>query len=186
MRSAAWSVAKKEIIARTIFASLMDALWPIALLDISKVVDNPFSVAMNRADKAGLVLADAIINKAQGERPVTLIGYSLGARLIYSCLMNLPGPTPSLWPSGIGCSSWNTCALRCCSLACDEKCGLGPACQRVLGERLHSRPSYIERAAYNTVWPVSRKPKMLKASRTSTSLAWSAVIYDTSTLLASS
>ena len=89
MKSAAWSVAKKEIIARTIFASLMDALWPIALLKISKVVDNPFSVAKNRADKAGLVLADALINKAQGERPVTLIGYSLGARLIYSCLMSL-------------------------------------------------------------------------------------------------
>jgi hypothetical protein len=89
VKSAAWSVAKKEILARTIFASLMDALWPIALLDVSKVVDNPFSVAMNRADKAGLVLADALINKAQGERPVTLIGYSLGARLIYSCLMSL-------------------------------------------------------------------------------------------------
>jgi hypothetical protein len=89
VKSAAWTVAKKEIIARTIFASLMDALWPIALLKVSKVVDNPFSVAMNRADKAGLVLADALINKAQGERPVTLIGYSLGARMIYSCLMSL-------------------------------------------------------------------------------------------------
>lgn len=89
VKSAAWTVAKKEIIARTIFASLMDALWPIALLKVSKIVDNPFSVAKNRADKAGLVLADALINKAQGERPVTLIGYSLGARLIYSCLMSL-------------------------------------------------------------------------------------------------
>jgi hypothetical protein len=89
VKSAAWSVAKKEIIARTIFASLMDALWPIALLKVSKIVDNPFSVAKNRADKAGLILADALINKAQGERPVTLIGYSLGARLIYSCLLSL-------------------------------------------------------------------------------------------------
>jgi hypothetical protein len=89
VKSAAWSVAKKEIIARTIFASLMDALWPIALLRVSKIVDNPFSVAKNRADKAGLILADALINKAQGERPVTLTGYSLGARLIYSCLLNL-------------------------------------------------------------------------------------------------
>ncbi|KAF7952344.1 uncharacterized protein EAE97_001841 [Botrytis byssoidea] len=89
VKSAAWSLAKKEIIARTIFASLMTALWPLGLLKISKVVDNPFSVAKNRADKAGLVLADALINKAQGERPVTLIGYSLGARLIYSCLTSL-------------------------------------------------------------------------------------------------
>lgn len=89
VKSAAWSIAKKEIIARTIFASLMTALWPIGLLKISKVIDNPFSVAKSRADKAGLVLADALINRAQGERPVTLIGYSLGARLIYSCLMSL-------------------------------------------------------------------------------------------------
>lgn len=89
VKSYAWSLAKKEIIARTMFAALMDALWPIALLKVSKVVDNPFSVAKNRADKAGLVLADALINKAQGERPVTLVGYSLGARMIYSCLMSL-------------------------------------------------------------------------------------------------
>jgi len=89
VKSAAWSVAKKEITSRTIFASLMTALWPIALLKVSKIIDNPFSIAKNRADKAGLVLADALINKAQGERPVTLIGYSLGARLIYSFLMSL-------------------------------------------------------------------------------------------------
>ncbi|KAH8811517.1 hypothetical protein F5884DRAFT_782414 [Xylogone sp. PMI_703] len=88
-KSAAWSVAKKQIIKRTIFASLMEALWPLSILKISKIVDNPFSVAKNRADKAGLVLADALINKAQGERPVTLIGYSMGARLIYSCLLSL-------------------------------------------------------------------------------------------------
>lgn len=35
------------------------------------------------------MLADALINRAQGERPVTLLGYSLGARVIYSCLMSL-------------------------------------------------------------------------------------------------
>lgn len=87
--SAVWTVASTEIISRTVFASLMFALWPIGLLKISKIVDNPFTVAKNRADKAGLVLADALINKAQGERPVTLIGYSMGARVIYSCLMSL-------------------------------------------------------------------------------------------------
>lgn len=89
VKSYAWNVAKKELIARTIFASLMDALWPLAVLKVSKVVDNPFSVAKNRADKAGLVLADALLNRAQGERPVCLVGYGLGARVIYSCLMSL-------------------------------------------------------------------------------------------------
>ncbi|KAI9760010.1 MAG: vesicular-fusion protein S17 [Chaenotheca gracillima] len=89
VKSAAWSYAKSEIIKRTIFASLTAALWPIGLLKISRVVDNPFSVARSRSEKAGEVLADALINKAQGERPVTLIGYSLGARVIYSCLTSL-------------------------------------------------------------------------------------------------
>lgn len=44
---------------------------------------------MVRADKAGVMLADVIMNKVQGERGVTLIGYSLGARVIYTCLMTL-------------------------------------------------------------------------------------------------
>lgn len=87
--SAAWGYAKKEIIQRTIFAEMMTAMWPLGLLQVSRVVDNPFSVAKSRSEKAGEVLADALINKAQGERPVTLIGYSLGARVIYSCLMSL-------------------------------------------------------------------------------------------------
>ena len=87
--STAWGYAKSEMIKRTIFAQLMSAMWPMAVLKISRVVDNPFSIARARAEKAGEVLADALINKAQGERPVTLIGYSLGARVIYICLMSL-------------------------------------------------------------------------------------------------
>ena len=87
--SAAWGYAKSEMIKQTIFAELMTAMWPMALLKVARVVDNPFSIAKSRAEKAGEVLADALINKAQGERPVTLIGYSLGARVIYSCLMSL-------------------------------------------------------------------------------------------------
>lgn len=87
--TSAWGYAKKELIKRSIFAELMSAMWPLAVLQISRVVDNPFSVARSRSEKAGEVLADALINKAQGERPVTLVGYSLGARVIYSCLMAL-------------------------------------------------------------------------------------------------
>ncbi|PSN63576.1 DUF726-domain-containing protein, partial [Corynespora cassiicola Philippines] len=89
VKSAAWSYAKGQIIKRTIFGALGAGLWPLGLVKIAEVVDNPFSVAKYRADKAGEVLADALINKVQGERPVTLIGYSLGARLIFSCLQKL-------------------------------------------------------------------------------------------------
>jgi Protein of unknown function (DUF726) len=89
LTSAAWGYAQKQLVGQTIFAELMAAMWPIGLLKVARVLDNPFSVAKSQADKAGEVLADALINKAQGERPVTLIGYSLGARVIYTCLMSL-------------------------------------------------------------------------------------------------
>ncbi|KAJ5093724.1 hypothetical protein N7456_009585 [Penicillium angulare] len=88
--SAAWSVAGREVLAHTVFAALLSAVMlPMGLMKVARVVDNPFSVAKSRADKAGEVLADALISKAQGERPVTLIGYSLGSRLIFSCLQSL-------------------------------------------------------------------------------------------------
>lgn len=90
IKSYAWSFAKKEILSRTIFATLASALvLPYGLAKASRVIDNPFSVAVARSEKAGVVLADALINKVQGERPVTLMGYSLGARVIYSCLNEL-------------------------------------------------------------------------------------------------
>ncbi|PVI03233.1 DUF726-domain-containing protein [Periconia macrospinosa] len=89
VKSAAWSYAKGQLIKRTIFGALASGLWPLGLLKISSILDNPFSVAKYRADRAGEVLADALINKVQGERPITLIGYSLGARLIFSCLSTL-------------------------------------------------------------------------------------------------
>lgn len=87
--SYAWSMVKVEILKRTVLATLWSALWPVYLIKMATSIDNPFAVARNRSEKAGEVLADALINKAQGERPVTLIGYSLGARVIYSCLKSL-------------------------------------------------------------------------------------------------
>lgn len=61
----------------------------MGFLKVSRIIDSPFSIANVKSEKAGEVLADALINNAQGERPVTLIGYSLGARVIYTCLMTL-------------------------------------------------------------------------------------------------
>lgn len=89
LKSYAWEGAKFEIVRRTLLGALSAGLWPIGLLKIASVLDNPFSVAVARSDKAGKVLAHALISKVQGERPVTLVGYSLGARVIYSCLLEL-------------------------------------------------------------------------------------------------
>ena len=90
LSSAAWGYAQSQVIQKTVFAELMSSvMWPVGLVKVARVVDNPFTLAKSRADKAGEVLADALINKAQGERSVNLIGYSLGARVIYSCLTRL-------------------------------------------------------------------------------------------------
>lgn len=87
--SYAWRTVKVEILRRTVLASLWAALWPAYVLSVASNVDNPWNLALNRSEKAGEVLADALVNKVQGERPVTLIGYSLGARAIYTCLRSL-------------------------------------------------------------------------------------------------
>lgn len=87
--SYAWSAIRLEILRRTVLATLWAALWPVQILSLAAGVDNPFSLAKNRSEKAGQILADALINKVQGERPVTLIGYSLGSRVIYCCLKTL-------------------------------------------------------------------------------------------------
>lgn len=52
-------------------------------------MDNPWTVAMVRAEKTGLVLAEILTNKVQGERAVSLVGYGLGARVIYACLTSM-------------------------------------------------------------------------------------------------
>ncbi|OKL62039.1 hypothetical protein UA08_02935 [Talaromyces atroroseus] len=88
--TAAWKVASYQVLARTVLAGIMSAvLLPMGIARLAQIAANPFNVAISRADKAGEVLADALINRAQGKRPVTLIGYSLGSRVIYSCLRSL-------------------------------------------------------------------------------------------------
>ncbi|KAL8645213.1 MAG: hypothetical protein Q9226_007398, partial [Calogaya cf. arnoldii] len=90
LSSAAWGYAQSQVIQQTVFAELMASVtWPMGLAKVARVVDNPFTLGKTRADKAGEVLADALIHRAQGQRSVTLVGYSLGARVIYACLMSL-------------------------------------------------------------------------------------------------
>lgn len=53
------------------------------------MIDHAWAVALNRAQKAGILLAHILMAGAHGDRPVTLIGYSMGARLIFHCLLEL-------------------------------------------------------------------------------------------------
>ncbi|KAG8428297.1 hypothetical protein J3459_004040 [Metarhizium acridum] len=70
--------------------SLMAALQlPIVLTKLSYLIDNPWAVSLDRATAAGLILADSLMDRSLGTRPITLVGYSLGARVIFSCLQEL-------------------------------------------------------------------------------------------------
>ncbi|KAJ6783567.1 hypothetical protein PWT90_09829 [Aphanocladium album] len=90
VQSAAWTAARQAIRKDSIFHCLLNSNWPEPLLKISKIIDNPWSVGMVRAEKVGAILADAIMrHKFHGERSVSLVGYSLAARAIYACLMVL-------------------------------------------------------------------------------------------------
>jgi hypothetical protein len=85
----AWDGLAYTVVSSTMLGALYAGLWPLGLIKVVSVLDNPFSVALARADKAGKVLAHALIDGVQGKRPVTLIGYSVGARVIFACLTEL-------------------------------------------------------------------------------------------------
>jgi hypothetical protein len=62
---------------------------PMAVLLAANKIDSTWTLACNRADEAGKGLAKTLLEASSGNRPVTLIGFSMGARVIYSCLMEL-------------------------------------------------------------------------------------------------
>mmetsp|Transcript_1945 Transcript_1945/g.3146 ORF Transcript_1945/g.3146 Transcript_1945/m.3146 type:complete len:692 (-) Transcript_1945:50-2125(-) len=81
------STAVQETLARTALATLMAAVtWPSLILSATEFIDNAWAVGVNRAELAGEELARAILSGAQGHRPVTLVGYSLGGVAIFHCL----------------------------------------------------------------------------------------------------
>ncbi|TXT10934.1 hypothetical protein VHUM_01685 [Vanrija humicola] len=80
----------QQVLAATIMSGLMAALqWPMLLTKLGYLIDNPWSNALDRAKSAGLVLADVLINRHAGVRPTSLIGFSLGARVIFYALLEL-------------------------------------------------------------------------------------------------
>lgn len=107
------------------------ARWPVAPLLGRKAATGTddttlaslYHQAETQAEKTGQVLAQVLMDKVQGGRPVTLVGYSLGARVIASCLETLAarrafglvetvvmvgvGPPPFLARSSSS-SSWQT------------------------------------------------------------------------------
>ncbi|KAK8964890.1 hypothetical protein KSP40_PGU016320 [Platanthera guangdongensis] len=91
-----WLTSKltRELMKRgammTVLSTLVTALaWPTALLSATDFIDSKWSIAIDRSDKAGKLLAETLLSGVQGNRPVTLIGFSLGARVIFKCLEHL-------------------------------------------------------------------------------------------------
>ncbi|KAL5184059.1 Transmembrane and coiled-coil domain-containing protein 4 [Glycine soja] len=74
----------------TVLSSLLTALaWQAALLAATDFINSKWTIAINRSNKAGKLLAEVLLRGYQGNRPETLIGYSLGARVIFKCLQYL-------------------------------------------------------------------------------------------------
>lgn len=90
LASEALSTSIQQILGATILTALMSAIQlPVLLSKLSYLLDNPWNVSLDRAWKAGKILADTLISGNMGVRPITLVGFSLGSRLIYLCLIEL-------------------------------------------------------------------------------------------------
>eukprot|EP00116_Pleurobrachia_bachei_P003130 sb/3463392/ len=90
LTSMAVSVAADEVIRYTIFSALAASLtWPAALLSLTSIIDNPWSVCMKRSKAVGIHLSAVLRKRLHGTRPVTLVGYGLGARVIFFCLLDM-------------------------------------------------------------------------------------------------
>ncbi|KAJ3271328.1 Transmembrane and coiled-coil domain-containing protein 4, partial [Terramyces sp. JEL0728] len=79
------------IAAVTAASTLAFALgWPVALLQTAAMLDNPWNMALDKAEQAGIHLARSVLAAhVGGKRPVTLIGHGMGARVIVYCLLEL-------------------------------------------------------------------------------------------------
>ncbi|KAL0946644.1 hypothetical protein HGRIS_012838 [Hohenbuehelia grisea] len=94
IKSHAMKYVQSEIIKRTVFATLMSSLSPLALLKVGQIIDNPWMNAKALAVKAGAVLGELLAIRAFGNRPITLVGYSLGALVIFEALKHLASISP--------------------------------------------------------------------------------------------
>uniref|UniRef100_A0A3P9IDL4 Transmembrane and coiled-coil domains 4 n=1 Tax=Oryzias latipes TaxID=8090 RepID=A0A3P9IDL4_ORYLA len=84
------SMVAQEALKYTVLSGIVTALtWPASLLAAASVIDNPWCVCLNRSAEVGKHLAQVLRSRQQGRRPVSLIGFSLGARVIYYCLQEL-------------------------------------------------------------------------------------------------
>ena len=81
--------ATKVALQYSVIGAIISAIAiPSALLTASKLIHHSYQIVVIRADEAGKELAKCLLQSDE-RRPVTLVGFSFGARVIYSCLREL-------------------------------------------------------------------------------------------------
>lgn len=84
------NIVAQEALKYTVLSGITAALtWPASLLSVANIIDNPWGVCLHRSAEVGKHLAHILLSRQQGRRPVSLIGFSLGARVIYFCLQEM-------------------------------------------------------------------------------------------------
>ena len=63
------ATAAKEVMKRTALAGVMaTVMLPLTLVGAASIIDNPWTMSTDRADKAGVLLATALLERQHGHR----------------------------------------------------------------------------------------------------------------------
>ena len=89
VRSHASSYATSVVGTAVLGATFMSLTWPRTLVSAAGWIDSTWSVSEIRADKAAKELALVLASRVHGHRPVTLVGFGMGARVVFKCLTYL-------------------------------------------------------------------------------------------------
>ncbi|KAI0670416.1 DUF726-domain-containing protein [Trametes maxima] len=95
VKAQAMQYIKGEILKRTFLAAIWAALSPTIWMKLTKIIDNPWMHAKTLAVKAGKVLGTLLAERVLGNRPITLVGYSLGSLVIVEALVHLASLPPA-------------------------------------------------------------------------------------------
>ncbi|XP_023614103.1 transmembrane and coiled-coil domain-containing protein 4 isoform X5 [Myotis lucifugus] len=112
------SIVAQEALKYTVLSGITAALtWPASLLSVANIIDNPWGVCLHRSAEVGKHLAHILLSRQQGRRPVTLIGFSLGARVIYFCLQEMAQEKGLASPAGMAETLEPSSMIHPCSLS---------------------------------------------------------------------
>jgi Protein of unknown function (DUF726) len=94
MAAAVWLCCGRLCTPRLTFLDSLAALatatmWPVAVLNGAHFIDSAWDVACARAEAGGKLLANMLMHGLHSSRPVTLVGTSIGARLVFHCCLEL-------------------------------------------------------------------------------------------------